>query len=268
MDAMSLTRFNTITLSVLLAASFCTMAGAAGQAPLPVPPVHPNGGKLWQIVGGACLPGMKSKADPAPCAEVASGYVLLKDMRGVAQYLLMPDEDITGIEDARILTDKVNYFAQAWKERRWAEKKLGKKMARDITSVTVNSQYGRTQDLLHLHIDCLSAEARKDLAGLRDHNTGWHGTGWSKTPVQIAGHPYFVRAVMGETLNVNPFRLVADGLPGAKTSMAAWTIGLAGATFDGKPGFWILAGHADPAAGEWGSAESIQDHDCNVLQDQ
>lgn len=239
------------------------MAGALFAAvlaaELPTPPVHPHGGKLWQIVGGTCLPNMKAKHDPAPCTEVDQGYVLLKDMAGVAQYLLMPDSDITGIEDARILTSPTNYFAAAWNARGLVETKLGRKIARDTMAVTVNSQYGRSQDLLHLHIDCLGAPARGDLAGL----TGV-GESWSAAPVMIAGHPYYVRRVLGAELTVNPFKLVADELPGAKDEMRAWTIGLVGASFDGKPGFWLLAGKADPAGGEWGSAESIQDHDCKL----
>lgn len=259
MDAMTEHRFRVTLFCAIFAAILRVCAPVAAQSALPEPPAHPHGDKLWQIVGGSCLPGMRSKADPAPCAAVAKGYTLLKDMHGVAQYLLMPDEDISGIEDARILTAKVNYFAEAWNARSWTEKKLGRNIARDAISVTVNSQYGRTQDLLHLHIDCLSAETRKDLAGQSDS-----GTGWSKTPVTISGHPYYIRAVMGEALTVNPFQLVAAELPGARAEMRAWTIALAGATFRGKPGFWILAGRADPAHGEWGSAESLQDHDCKV----
>lgn len=232
---------------------------AAFATDLPAPPVHPNGGKLWQIVGGACLPAMKANKTPAPCTAVEDGYVILKDRVGIAQYLLMPDMDITGIEDARVQTVQTNFFAKAWENRNLVAIKLGKNVSRDVMSVTVNSQYGRSQDLLHLHIDCLGGDARKNIAELHPTDSGW-----SKAPVQIAGHPYYVRAVMGETLSVNPFRLVADELPDAKAHMAAWTIGLVGATFDGKPGFWILAGRADPAAGEWGSAESIQDHACKI----
>lgn len=236
------------------------VAGRLAAGDLPPPPVHPNGGALWQVVGGQCLPGMKEKNDPAPCTAVRSGYALLKDRNGVAQYLLTPDEDITGIEDARVLTGP-NYFAEAWGARAVAAAKLGRPLGRGWTAVTVNSQYGRTQDLLHLHIDCLGAGAVRDLAKISA------GTAWSRDPIRIAGHDYFVRRIDGETLSVNPFRLLADEMPGAKANMGAWTLAVAGATFDGKPGFFILAGKADPLHGEFASAEELQDHACTAAKE-
>jgi CDP-diacylglycerol pyrophosphatase len=42
---------------------------------------------------------------------------------------------------------------------------------------------------------------------------------------------------------------------------------MVGATFeDGRPGFVLLAGHADPAHGDFASGEELQDHDCAVAR--
>jgi CDP-diacylglycerol pyrophosphatase len=45
--------------------------------------------------------------------------------------------------------------------------------------------------------------------------------------------------------------------------MGAWTLALAGAVrADGSMGFYLLADRANPAAGDPGSAEDLQDHAC------
>ena len=63
----------------------------------------------------------------------------------------------------------------------------------------------------------------------------------------------------------DPFRVLAHGMPGAAKDMAAWTLVLAGATFEGgKPGFVLLAGRADPAHGDFASGEELQDHECAI----
>ena len=48
---------------------------------------------------------------------------------------------------------------------------------------------------------------------------------------------------------------------GAREDMASQTLVVVGAYLrDGRPGFILLAGHADAAAGVPGSAEELQDH--------
>ncbi|MGC1301622.1 MAG: CDP-diacylglycerol diphosphatase, partial [Caulobacteraceae bacterium] len=66
-----------------------------------------------------------------------------------------------------------------------------------------------------------------------------------------------------ELSGARPFRLLADGLPGASQDMGAWTLALVGETSaDGRPGFYLLAERADPLRGESGSSEVILDHSC------
>jgi CDP-diacylglycerol pyrophosphatase len=128
-------------------------------------------------------------------------------------------------------------------------------------AVSVNSRYGRSQDLLHLHVDCLTPRTVSAL----DADLPRIGRRWSRAPLSLEGHPYYVMRLDGETPSADPFRLLADGLPGAAHDMGAWTLILAGATFgDGQPGFILLAGRADPQRGDFGSGEELQDHDCAV----
>jgi CDP-diacylglycerol pyrophosphatase len=44
--------------------------------------------------------------------------------------------------------------------------------------------------------------------------------------------------------------------------MGHYTLVVVGDTVQGKDGFVVLAGHASPATGNWGSGEQLQDHAC------
>ncbi len=136
-------------------------AGAAHAA-------NPNA--LREIVDGQCVPDMQQHADPQPCAEVdltggvTRGYAILKDIKGASQFLLIPTDVIDGIESPVLLAPAaVNYFDDAWTARTFVEKALGRTMPRDALSLAVNSKYGRTQNQLHIHIDCIAADVRDAL---------------------------------------------------------------------------------------------------------
>lgn len=253
--------------ALLAALSLAACATLPAGPSLPPPPVpHANGEVLWGLVHDRCMPGVRSGAGPAPCAAVAlnagedDGFVILKDRVGVAQMLIMPTERITGIEDPRLLAPgATNYFAAAWLSRPWLQSRLPGPLPREAVSISVNSPYGRTQDLLHLHLDCLSRETFDALQA----QAGSVGPRWSRRPLTLNGHPYFARWIDGESLSADPFRLLADQMPGARRTMAAWSLVLVGASRGpDRPGFLLLATRADPAARNFASGEELQDHAC------
>jgi CDP-diacylglycerol pyrophosphatase len=232
---------------------------------LPPPPVHPNGQVLWGIVNSKCVPDQQANARPEPCTEVSigsgvdKGYVVLKDRVGASQYLVMPTRLITGIEDAQLLASgATNYFDSAWRVRRLVDQRLGTTLTRDDVGIAVNSIYGRSQDLLHLHVDCLRIDVRDALHGrLADIRRRW------SAPLTLAGHPYYALRLDGDDrVPTDPFVELARGLKVPPAEMGAWTLVLAGATFRDGPGFVLLAGRTDLAAGFDGSGEELQDHAC------
>ena len=236
---------------------------------LPPPPMHANGGTLWTIISTQCVPGQLQHNDPKPCALVSldgglrRGFVLLKDRQGVAQHLLMPADKITGIEDPQLLApDRPNYFAEAWKARRFVEERLGHPLAREDVSVAVNSIYGRSQDQLHLHVDCLASGVRDALKA----DAPQIGASWSDRSFNLNGHPYRIRRLPAAALErTDPFRLLARDVPDAAANMGAWTLVLVGETTGGAPGFYLITTRADPAHGERASGEDLQDHACAGL---
>ena len=89
------------------------------------------------------------------------------------------------------------------------------------------------------------------------------GDSWMPFPEPLAGHPYrAMRIVAGELGGSDPFRLLADGVPGAKEAMGSQTLVVVGAEFAGRPGFVILNDQVDAATGDRASGEDLQDHAC------
>jgi len=216
---------------------------------------------LWRIVSTQCMPNFQATGNPAPCRAMDSvhGYVILKDRNGAYQFLLIPTSPISGIEASSLLESNApNYWQPAWEARRYVESALGHPVSRDRLSLAVNSQFGRSQNQLHIHIDCIGNAARSALLAHEGEIT----TQWSS--LTILEHPYRVRRIENGILgSVDPFKMVADTLPGAKQAMGTYTILLAGTTFpEGRPGFYLLVDRAFSVAGDHAHAEELQDHGC------
>ncbi len=222
---------------------------------------------LWKIISEKCLPNEREYGQPAPCALVdendgaGKGYVVLKDRDGDTQYLVMPTAKITGIEDPAILAPgAANYFADAWLQRHYTVDAAKAALPREAISLAVNSTFGRSQNQLHIHIDCVRADVReavqRQLAAIGDK--------WAPLAEPLAGHPYSAMRVVGVDLgNNNPFAMLADA--GARPSMGSHTLVVLGVVLPGgQPGFVVLADQANPATGDRASGEELQDHNCAI----
>jgi CDP-diacylglycerol pyrophosphatase len=228
--------------------------------------------RLWQIVHERCVPGQEQQGNPAPCAlvhlqdGVQRGYVVLKDLVGVAQYLLLPTVRITGIESpGLLLPDTPNYFADAWRERGFVERAARHSLPRTAISLAVNAVQNRSQNQLHIHMDCVRLNVQATLQRL----LGAIGDNWAMLPEPLVGHSYRARRLLAEDLApANPFLLLADGVPDVRNAMGAQTLTVVGAQFaDGKPGFVILNAQVDLGAGVIIKGEELQDHSCAIARE-
>lgn len=205
---------------------------------------------LWKLVSGKCVPEQMAGQPPKPCTSVdlTRGVVLLKDLEGVAQYLAIPTAKVTGIEDPAVLADG-NSMVVGWEGRLLVEAKLGRALPRDGVSLAVNSVSARSQNQLHVHVDCVEQSVRTTLAGVT------LGMDWTPLPVKLAGNAYIGRWLPGEAVTGNPYRMLADHVGGP---IAHWSIAVVGATLPGgMPGFMLLA-----TEGPTAHAEELQDHTC------
>jgi CDP-diacylglycerol pyrophosphatase len=207
---------------------------------------------LWKIVHDRCAPGAAT-GNPTPCVRVGPDDAVLKDIVGATQFLVIPTARITGIESPALLDPATpNYFADAWAARTDMIARIGHPMPRDTITLAINPPTARSQEQLHIHVDCIRPDIR---AALKAQTIG---DSWTKLATPLAGQLYSAIRLSGEDLTANPFRLVADTLPGAHDAMDHFTLVVIGA----EPGFILLAGRVGPD-GE-GHGEDIQDHACAI----
>jgi CDP-diacylglycerol pyrophosphatase len=240
--------------------AFAALFAVAGTA-------HAGSGILWGDVNDKCVPNQRDHGQPNPCVkvDVNKGYAILKDVVGDMQYLLIPTVKNSGIDDPAVLAPNTpNYFALAWQGRHFTAEAAKHDLPRDTMSLAINSIYGRTQTQLHIIIDCAAIGLRNKIAA----NIAAVGDHWARFPVKLNGQHYQAMRVTSETLDgVNPFLLVADGLPDARKSMDRRTIVVVGAVLPGgAPGFVVLEAEANVAAGYYGAGEELQDHSCAVAK--
>jgi len=224
---------------------------------------------LWKIVGGQCVPGALAGHGPAPCIAVSmpkgpgAGFAVLKDRDGATQFLLIPTARITGIESPALLAPGApNYFQAAWTARRYVIQRAGVALPRQDVGLAINSAKGRSQNQLHIHVDCVEPRVRQ---ALHDQETRIGGR-FSAERIDFDGHAYRVMKILGADLGrVNPFTVVADALPGARGDMGDQTLIVIGARFkDGRDGFYLLEDQANFLLGDRASGAEVLDHACKV----
>ena len=221
---------------------------------------------LWRIVHGACVPHVEAGLGPRPCERVDldggvdQGVAVLKDLVGIAQMLAIPTRRITGIEDPQMLAPNAPpVFAVAWSAKTLVEARLGRALPREAVGLAINSKWARSQEQLHVHVDCMAIPVVKALA---EYASALDGV-WRAMTVPLHGRIYFARRVdSADLVDVAPLKLLADGVEGARAHMGAYSLAAVGATFDGKPGFVLLADQFSLEGG--GHAEDVQDHDCAI----
>lgn len=233
---------------------------AAGCAALAA--ADPNA--LWQIVDHNCVPAARTTGKTGICANVdlARRYAILKDRGGVAQHLLIPTDRISGIESPRLLAPGApNYWTDAWTARSFVEASLkaAKRapLADNQLGLAINSEFRRSQEQLHIHIDCMRASASEAFA--RHRQDAYDQWTWDT----IDGDRYRIMRVKGPTLAVNPFDVVARDKIGA-AAMATQTIFVTSAGHAAQDDGWFIVNSGTDVEGGTGSAEVLLDHACKA----
>jgi CDP-diacylglycerol pyrophosphatase len=247
-----------VTLALILSVWLSTFNAPARADPM----------ALWRIVHGACVPHAEAGLGPKPCERVDlnggvdQGVAILKDLVGIAQMLAIPTRRITGIEDPQMLAPNAPpVFAVAWSAKTLVEARLGRALPREAVGLAINSKWARSQDQLHVHVDCMAIPVIKALA---EYASALDGQ-WRAMTVPLQGSVYFARRVDSKDLvDLAPLKLLADGVEGAREHMGAYSLAAVGATFDGKPGFILLADQFSLEAG--GHAEDLEDHGCAIAK--
>ncbi len=251
-------------------AKYGVMAVAALAVAVPVAYVaaKENPEVLWNLVQ-QCEAHRQSGAAPAPCVSLeptqggVPGVAVLKDRTGIAQYLVMPSDKVTGIEDPQVLAPGAAYWQAAWQARRLMDRHFTMPVPRHAVSLAVNSRYGRSQNQLHIHVSCTRPEVIREVSAAAKPVDGL----WHDFPVVLAGKRYKVQWLAGDELGArDPFRLLAEGLAVKDVDMGRHTLVLLGLDdVNGQPGFALLEDEVDRTLLDRASGEVLQDHDCAVM---
>ena len=213
---------------------------------------------LWKEIGGVCVPAYKTNDVYGPCAVVNldQDYAIYKADSDPYQYLLIPTGRVTGIEDVKLQqATEPNRFYNAWQSRGFMTQRLNKPIKEHMIALAVNSINTRTQDQLHIHISCLSSEARKIIAGLPLNQLKGQ---WSEKTVEIGAYRFYYKKLSIDELKTeNLFITAKEKVDQEKGTFAYAGIGLVNLDPDN---FLLLTGVGTEQRGV--AAERIEDHRC------
>ena len=221
---------------------------------------------LWFVVHNVCMEDMAVRKKPFPCTSInpSGGYATLRDFAQPNHLLLVPTRRLTGIESPILLQNgSTNYWQAAWKARHLIETQIGEPIPRNDFAMAINSKYGRTQDQLHIHVDCVRPDVQQALS--RHQNE--IGAAWSDLDFHIIHREFRAMRLDGADLSTqDPFKRLAHGDSKARADMGRETLVVIGASFsDGSEGFFLLSDRANLTGSDRGLGEEVLDPRCRVL---
>ena len=225
---------------------------------------------LWHVVQ-ACIVDHNLTGSSFPCLDVETdgglekGYAVVRAPFDKSHTIVTPTVPTIGIEAERLRgANAPNYFADAWLARRFAVEGLVRAPDRGDLALAVNSRLGRSQDQLHIHVDCIRPTVKRALQQTAAILPGR----WTRISVLPQAPRYWATALSSADLEgINVFDLVARGLHIEPKAMHETTIVVVGAgNVDGKPGFVILARQRIRHSTDEAHGEALMDHSCPAFR--
>jgi CDP-diacylglycerol pyrophosphatase len=203
--------------------------------------------------------------NPFPCLKVDLGQGLdpgfaVVPTPGAAAVLLVPTKKIAGIDSPELLQeDAPNWWKYAWDARVFLIERMQGRVSRNDIALAINSREARSQDQLHIHVACVD---RKIFEKIKPFERAITGT-WSVFPLRLAGENWFAMRVEEESLESNPFALLAQRDSTSRGFIGDWGIAtLAWQFADGSDGFLIFATRENKLFAESGSGSALLDPQC------
>ena len=218
---------------------------------------------LWRVVQ-TCVLNQRTTGSPFPCLTVnqAGSYAVLRAPFRQTHIVTMPTVRVSGVEDPVLhRPGRPNYFNAAWQARSFVQAELKRPLGADDIGLAVNSRLTRSQDQLHIHVDCVDRRVKRLIAGRAD---AMPTDAWEPNALTYQGQSYWGRRVdAADLVGVDVFTL-ADTIPAVEANPARTTLAVLGIVGpQGSPGFVLLAGQSDPWRGTAQStSEDLLDHGC------
>lgn len=215
---------------------------------------------LWRVVHGVCAPVSRVTGIAAPCLAVDHdrGFATVRAPDDSTHIIITPLEKVSGVESAALLRAYApNYWADAWSQRFWVAQGAGRPLSWDDFGMAVNSLRGRSQDQLHIHVDCVNPRLKPALRHVAQGKKGWF-----ELDLRPWARRYRARLLRADDLDRNIFHMVATEIPHARDHMERETIALIGVD-DARSG----RGFVLIESGDGGHAEELLDHRCRLARD-
>jgi len=221
---------------------------------------------LWKFVQ-TCVADHRVFGKAFPCLEVnmtaddhdQAGYAVFAAPLETTHIVVTPTIQISGIESPMLIAPNApNYMRDAWNARHYVEERAGHALAWDEMGLAINALRGRSQDQLHIHVDCVQYAARELL---RDSEALMSPGKWMRLKRPIEDTHYWALLLNTDDLSgINVFRLATSGLKIKPEEQSQLSVAVIGATrADGHHGFYVLADFNRYYA----HAEYVLDHSCS-----
>jgi CDP-diacylglycerol pyrophosphatase len=218
---------------------------------------------LWGVVK-VCVANRELTGGAFPCLDVDTtrgvvrGFAVIRAPLKRTHVVVTPTARIVGIEDHALQSpDAPNYFADAWEARKYVLDSVERPVSERDIGLAVNSRPGRSQDQLHIHIDCLH---HRYVQLLRQHGAALSADKWSRLTFALRGRYYWAMLINSPDLAAtNIFRTAATLLRVSPGRIEDVTVVLI-PRLDG--GFYLLADQYTPGAMGKAHGEHLLDHAC------
>jgi CDP-diacylglycerol pyrophosphatase len=252
--------FSSMVISMIskrLLFSAIVLVGAMGTV------VAAERGLLWSVVQ-VCVTNHQLTGASFPCLDVntdqglAKGFATIRAPLARTHIIVSPTVRIIGIEAPELQSpDAANYFQYAWEARSHVIAAAEHPLKDADIGMAINSRPGRSQDQLHIHVDCLR---RRYAQQLHLHDSAVRSDRWSRLPFAFRGRYYWALLLNAADLSrTNIFRTAATLLqtsPGRMEDMTLVVVPRLGT------GFYLLADQYAPGAMGKGHGEFLLDHSC------
>jgi len=246
---------------------WCLALAASGQACADASLLeHIVGGfsrdSLWKNVQQRCLTPATPIHPDCVIVDRQRGFVLYKDMIGASHYLVIPVRPVSGVDDTRVWSDREhNAWAFGWSVRDTVARAVGNPLPDTLLGLAINAKAARSQDQLHIHLDCISESARDFMA------SGAIDTRWRD--LQFRGKAVRARLIPSDdpVLPVDPFDVVRQDI-GADADIADRGVFVGYVRppqgQPGQAGFVVVDEPVSKAGGANGHASDFLDRGCKL----
>lgn len=219
---------------------------------------------LWRVVE-TCVAVKKMFDISLPCLQVdlerhgSPGTVIVRPPWSRTHTLVVPTTRLSGIEAAALQKpESTAYWRAAFVARRLVVQAAQGRIRIEDVGLAINSKQKRTQDQLHIHVDCARPEV---LAALRQHEAEFSSNwrllaSWGKEP-----RSFGIKIGSDQIDTLNIFELLTH-LPGGRTDLSEVAVAVFSSAPDApRRSFYVVA-----VQGRKSKAENLLDHSCSLAR--